>query len=259
LRQFVVANPPLLSLGGSEGAVWDAVMEAFVTAGVAPAVEHEWVRPAGWPKDCSPQQAARQQRAAAAGLRRLGWLPAGVSLPNTTAAKEALGCNDKDDVHRVEMIFPWEVFESPAPATAPLWEVAARALVVLAVILGGRPGAVTALLYGHVRRTSDDEVLVVQQRGFRHKPQRERATRRGRRTAPALTVQHWAIARDVQPWLQWLRSQHTPDSQLLFPSLYARRMRGGAPRRGDWWQAACGWNRWRNGGGGSWWRHSTWC
>jgi len=225
-RHFLQINADIATGPTLEVEDWDVACEAFVTALVAPAVAHEWSRPRGWPAKCSPRQAASVQQAAVAGLRRLGWLSTD-ALPLTAATKAALGCRDPEDVQRAEMIFPWEVFDGAAriKADSP-WKLAARALIVMAVIMGNRPGTTPELLVGHVRRTTSNDVVVVQQTGFRHKPQHARATRRGRRAAPAFTLEHWAIREFVQPWLAWLREDHAPESQLLFPSLvretYAR-------------------------------------
>lgn len=244
---FVEANPELGGRSvGLSPELWDATMEGFVTAMVSPQVEGSpWARPAGWPADCSPQHAARQQKAAAAGLLRLGWLPEGTTLGRTAATRRALGCGDQEDVQRVDMIFPWEVFEGAEQGKeASPWHLAARALVVLAVIAGGRPGEATGLLVGHVSATSNDNVIVLRRKGFRLKPQHARATRRGRRSAPAIPLEHVAIGAFVQPWLQWLRDRGVPDSHMLFPSLvrdaYARaRSSEGSRVGGGLWMEPC--------------------
>lgn len=258
LHRFLEVNKefgPGAASAGTGGvpavALWDAAMEAFVTALVAPRVEgHIWVRPKGWPADCSPQQAARVQGAAAAGLARLGWLPAGATLTHTMATRQSLGCNDAEDVDRVDMIFPWEIIDAAdrGAGAGTAWHAAARALLVTAVVLGSRPGAAAALLLGHVRLTADERVVVVKRVGFRHKQQRARATRRGRRTAPAITLEHRAIAAHLVPWIRWLRKQGARDSQLLFPSLVrqiyarARTVNGKAVDGGLWMEPLREWS-----------------
>lgn len=216
------AAPP--SAGGvPPDAAWDALMEAFVTTLIAPRVEgHPWIRPRGWPTRCSPHQAARTQGAAAAGLARLGWAPAAATLSRTAETRRALGCLDAEEVQRVELILPWEIIDGAdraARGPGTPWHMAARALLVTACVLGSRPGAATQLLLGHVRQTTDGAVHTFQRKGFRHKQQHARATMRGRRTAPALTLEHRALAAHLAPWVRWLRRQGARDSQLLFPSL----------------------------------------
>lgn len=207
-----------VDVGRADAAVWDAVLEAVLTTRVAPRVAHcHWQRPRHWPAVVEPQTAWRAVTGARAGLSVLGYAAGPWHRLEATAT--ALGCRDPEDVVRVEPIFAAELWDGLRGLEPPsLWHLAARALLTLSVCLGGRPGTCTAVEVGDVAVERRDTVAV-RMVGFRHKPQHERATRRGRRTAPAVSLRHWAVAAYVQPWLDHVLAGEPPPSQLLFPSI----------------------------------------
>jgi hypothetical protein len=229
--------------------VWDAVMEAFLVAKVDPPQPHGWRRPQGWGR-VTPSTGGAAVGAAMSALSRLGYGP--VVWPRTRAMRRALGCDDPDDVVRVEPIFAWEVWRGVRSLGArgsrlSLWELAARALVVLGMVCGGRTGSVTRLLVEQVAETDDARVLVLRPRvvrgqpAMREKQQHARASMRGRRGASVpLTLEHWALDVAVRPWLAVLRRWRAVGTQYLFPSLVRQSgtgasSAGGRPVEGGLW------------------------
>lgn len=224
LRDLLVANPTFgAQPDAPSAAAWDVLCEGLVTTFVAPpVVAHGWSRPRGWPVEASPQLAGAVASAAATALDRLGYVPRR-TLRRLDGALTALGCRDAEDVARVDMVFPWEVFAGALQCQPRNpWQTAALALVTLGVVRGGRPGASCSLLLRHLTRVPSDDgppVVAVRMSGFRHKTQHARATQRGRRTAPELAYEHWALRRWLLPWVSWLREQGAAPGQFLFPSI----------------------------------------
>jgi hypothetical protein len=225
LARFVEVNESLAA--GAERLtpkVWDAVVEAFIVAKVDPPQPHGWLRPSGWGR-ITPSAAGTAAGAAAAALDRLGYGP--TVWPRLRVMRRALGCNDADDVVRIEPVFAWEVWRGVRHPQSTIWELCGRALVVLGMVCGGRTGSVTRLLVEQLQETDDPRVFVLRPRShqggapaYREKQQHARATLRGRRGAAVpMTLEHWALEVGVRPWLAVLRRWRAVGSQYLFPSL----------------------------------------
>lgn len=221
LLRFLEANASLArDVDALTDDVWDVVVEAYLTARVGPTVGHPWTRPGGWGA-VTPATAGADQRAAVATLRRLGYIGGG--LRRVAAAREALGCGEKDEVRHAEPVFAWEVcrgVRSVRPGN--LWEQAAVALVALGAICAGRLGSVTGFQLESAVLTTQDDVLVLRARQ-RAKTKRVRAATRQRRAPQPMAIQHWLIREAVVPYVRTLRALGCHGSQLLFPSLVRER------------------------------------
>jgi hypothetical protein len=221
---FIQCNTDLASGAGElNDAVWDLVLEAFVTAKVDPPAGHPWTRPPAW-RRCQPSGAGTAVGAVASVLTRLGYVRA--SLPRLAMTRRMLGCGDKEDVTHAPPVFAWRVCEGilrHRPVNA--WERAALALVTLGVLAAGRVGAIKSLLVQQVECTASDRTVILRPRQ-RPKHHHARATERPRKVSQPITLDHWLVARVVVPWIQLLRSWRADGSQRLFPSL----VRSGAVR-----------------------------
>jgi hypothetical protein len=202
--------------------VWDSVMEAFLTAKVDPPTGHTWRRPSGWGVAGTPSGAGSTANKAVHALRRLGYV--GGTLVRLGVAARALGCGDQEEAAHAPPVFAWRVcagVRDTAPAT--VWDRCARALVVLACLSAGRRGTATTLLLEQVTLTDDSNVVLLTARQ-RQKTQHERATRRPRRTAQPVAIDHWMVRVAVVPWVRWLREGGAVGTQYLFPSLVRQRV-----------------------------------
>jgi hypothetical protein len=226
LRQvtaFVQANPALaVGVERVSDRVWDAVMEAFLTAKADPPTGHAWRRPSEWRSGGTPKGASGATDDAVNALRRLGYI--GGVLVRVGVARRALGCTDKEDVVHAPPIFAWRVCAGVRDtAAATVWDRCARALVALACLSAGRRGTATKLLLEQVTLTDDPDVVLLTARQ-RQKTQHERATRRPRRTAQPVAIEHWLVRVAVVPWVRWLRDGGAAGTQYLFPSLVRRQV-----------------------------------
>jgi hypothetical protein len=222
VETFIRANPGLAAgLVQVSHDVWDAVMEAFLTAKANPPTGHAWVRPPAWGPGGTPKGAGGTTDNAVQALRRLGYIGGG--LVRVGVARRALGCTDREDTTHSPPVFAWRICDAMrTTVAASVWNQCARALIVTACLTAGRRGTASTLLLEQVTLTGRPTVMVVTPR-LRQKPQHERATRRPRRSAQPIAVEHWMVRDVVVPWVLWLRSVGAVGTQYLFPSLVRRR------------------------------------
>jgi hypothetical protein len=220
---FVRLNHPLAAeVPYVTDQVWDSVMEAFLTAKVDPPTGYAWQRPSGWGAAGTPGGAGSTTNKAVHALRRLGYI--GGPLVRLGVAARALGCGDKEDAVHASPVFAWRVCAGVQDtAAATVWDRCARALVALACLSAGRRGTATTLLLEQVVLTDDPDVVLLTAR-LRQKTQQERATRRPRRTAQPVAIEHWMVRAAVVPWVRWLRVKGAAGTQYLFPSLVRRQV-----------------------------------
>ena len=237
IREFVEANPSILkqSRGPPSHTTYDVVIEAFVFAEEAGSAAEAcpWRR-ARRPQDVS---AARQAGPARAALERLGW-SRGATWSRAKAMAKTWGVNDPEDVRHYLPIFAWELVEGlrlSGPPRSP-WEMCGVAMAVLSILGARRGGGAATIKVGEIAMTAEDAAEVAPR--SRPKEHQARATKRPRRQARPVMLQHWLVREYVAPWLQWHKRRKSPASALLFPCIYTAKPRAasglGFSSEGQW-------------------------